>query len=263
MLSLLGAGVSDYQDVLFDPAHAAACRDALRAWIVESDLAACAFSELPPDSPLCALRLDGVHELCEEQDSCVALELPAGVELSSRLSKNLRQNLRLAQKYAARDGLVLVRAEPSELPRELDALFRLHARRREQLGEQSAFTRPGLAPFHLDAACALARARLLALYVLRDREGQTCGVLYGLRDRAALRIYQYGFDPAFARYSPGALLTAYAIERERAEGVLLFDFLRGQEAYKYRWGARDRVTLRRRSLERMHGSSGAVTSHRA
>ena len=35
-----------------------------------------------------------------------------------------------------------------------------------------------------------------------------------------------------------------AIEQAQAEGLAAVDFLRRPEAYKYRWGARDRATLR-------------------
>lgn len=58
-------------------------------------------------------------------------------------------------------------------------------------------------------------------------------------------MYLTGFDPAFARRSPGAILYADAIERAHARGDRVFDFMRGAEAYKYRWGARDLVRLHR------------------
>ena len=59
-----------------------------------------------------------------------------------------------------------------------------------------------------------------------------------------------GLDPAaFSALSPGVVLTAAAIERAIALGRSEFDFLRGNEEYKYRFGAVDRpiyhLTLRR------------------
>jgi CelD/BcsL family acetyltransferase involved in cellulose biosynthesis len=54
------------------------------------------------------------------------------------------------------------------------------------------------------------------------------------------------FDPAFERLSPGKLAFLHAIEAAIAEGCDTFDLLRGDEPYKYDWGARDR------SLRRWH-----------
>ena len=45
-------------------------------------------------------------------------------------------------------------------------------------------------------------------------------------------------------YSPGTLLIAYALEDAVSRGDSEFDFLRGNEPYKYRWGARDRFNRR-------------------
>ncbi|RUX44983.1 GNAT family N-acetyltransferase, partial [Mesorhizobium sp. M7A.F.Ca.CA.002.09.1.1] len=57
--------------------------------------------------------------------------------------------------------------------------------------------------------------------------------------------YLGGFDPAYAEESPGAILIGHAIVESIREDAREFDFLRGQEAYKYGWGAADRWTMRR------------------
>jgi CelD/BcsL family acetyltransferase involved in cellulose biosynthesis len=63
--------------------------------------------------------------------------------------------------------------------------------------------------------------------------------------RPQRRCYYYigGFDPRFAALGPGTLLIAHAIEQARLEGAAAFDFLRGAEPYKYRWGAASRPTF--------------------
>ena len=67
-------------------------------------------------------------------------------------------------------------------------------------------------------------------------------------------FYLSGFDPAFARYSPGKLVVAHAIEQAiTRDAARAFDFLRGAEAYKYAWGAVDEP-LFRRSLRLVQGS---------
>ena len=84
-----------------------------------------------------------------------------------------------------------------------------------------------------------------------DTAPATCrGVIWSILPNARIndlthgtRAYAYlgGFDPDFARESPGTILMADAIERAAARGCTTFNFLRGREAYKYEWGAVDRA----------------------
>lgn len=68
------------------------------------------------------------------------------------------------------------------------------------------------------------------------------GVYYGFIWRRRASYYLSGFDPAFRQYGIGNQLVAHAIE-EAASEADVFDFLRGQEPYKYRWGAEDQPTF--------------------
>ena len=63
-------------------------------------------------------------------------------------------------------------------------------------------------------------------------DGQTC------------YLYNAGMDPSAAEVSPGITGTAEYIRNRLAAGRRRFDFLRGDEAYKYEWGARDEVIER-------------------
>ena len=63
--------------------------------------------------------------------------------------------------------------------------------------------------------------------------------------------YNAGVDPAARDLSPGVLLVYALVERALAAGVRRLDFLRGNEPYKYEWGAVDepiqRILVRRRN----------------
>jgi CelD/BcsL family acetyltransferase involved in cellulose biosynthesis len=51
-------------------------------------------------------------------------------------------------------------------------------------------------------------------------------------------LYNSGFDPEqFAHLSPGNVLTAYTIQDAIRLGRSRYDFLRGDEIYKFRFGA--------------------------
>ena len=53
-------------------------------------------------------------------------------------------------------------------------------------------------------------------------------------------------DPEFAALSPGTLVIGTAIESAIREGCGEFDFLRGDEEYKYFWGAAVRPNVLRK-----------------
>jgi CelD/BcsL family acetyltransferase involved in cellulose biosynthesis len=78
-----------------------------------------------------------------------------------------------------------------------------------------------------------------AAVVARQGE-QIVGVLLGFWWRETFAAYQSGWDLAFADDSIGSVLVAQAMHAARDSGAHTFDFLRGDEAYKYRFGAEDR-----------------------
>lgn len=97
------------------------------------------------------------------------------------------------------------------------------------------------------------------------RDAGTLQLMFtGIEDRAAaalfnfdykdrIWVYNSGLDPAaFAALSPGVVLTAAAIERAIQLGRHEFDFMRGSEEYKYRFGAEDTRIYRLR-LQRPTG----------
>jgi CelD/BcsL family acetyltransferase involved in cellulose biosynthesis len=63
-------------------------------------------------------------------------------------------------------------------------------------------------------------------------------------------VYNSGMDPKFAAASPGWVLLAMLIRRAIDGGFRAFDFMRGDEAYKFQWGGIGepilRLTLRRK-----------------
>jgi len=52
-------------------------------------------------------------------------------------------------------------------------------------------------------------------------------------------FYNAGIDPDARELSPGVLLMAELIRAALGAGARRFDFLRGDEPYKYEWGSVD------------------------
>ncbi len=165
------------------------------------------------------------------------------LDLPARLPPAMAQALGYARRRAARDADPAVeRAADEDTARGLLAeLDRLHAARWAQRGEGGVLGGDGVLPWLHAAVPGLLQAGLLRLLGLR-LQGATAAVLLCLADPPGWpqRRWSYwigGFDPAQAAFSPGTLLVGAAIDAATAEGAQAFDFLRGDEPYKRRWGA--------------------------
>jgi CelD/BcsL family acetyltransferase involved in cellulose biosynthesis len=64
-------------------------------------------------------------------------------------------------------------------------------------------------------------------------------------------VYNSGLNPDYAALSPGIVLISYNIQYAIEHKRKVFDFLQGNEEYKYRLGAEDTavVNLNARALE--------------
>ncbi|MFQ6001834.1 MAG: GNAT family N-acetyltransferase, partial [Anaerolineae bacterium] len=61
----------------------------------------------------------------------------------------------------------------------------------------------------------------------------------------SILLYNSGYDPErYRALSPGVLATAHCIEEAIQRKKKVFDFLRGSEEYKYRFGAQDTEVYR-------------------
>jgi len=91
-------------------------------------------------------------------------------------------------------------------------------------------------------------AGMLMFYGIR-MAGTLIAVIYGYRVRDRVYSYLSGFDLQYARRSVGAITIGYAVQRAIDSGCQAFDFLQGQESYKYTWGARDQACFVRRIVK--------------
>ena len=76
-------------------------------------------------------------------------------------------------------------------------------------------------------------------------DGRRAAALFNFVYKGRTWVYNSGLDPdAFGRLSLGVVLSAAAIETATQLGFHSFDFLRGDETYKYRFGAKDTEIFR-------------------
>ncbi|HEY4250610.1 MAG TPA: GNAT family N-acetyltransferase [Roseomonas sp.] len=249
----LGIGTTDYLDAVAMPGREAAVMTAAfqQLAVLADHFDIAEWPQLRPDATLLHTAPPGWMSQTGPDVVCPATPLPRHLDdLGSVVWRKTLRDLRTVRKRAGEAGtLRWVEAGAGSLDRIFDALLRLHAAHWQTRGQSGVLAAPAVQAAHRAALPELARAGLLRLQSLH-LDDAVIAVLYALIDpphRPARRIYLYisGFDPAFDRLSPGMLLIGHAMEQAVTEGFATLDFLRGQERYKYFWGAEDETSFRR------------------
>ena len=173
-----------------------------------------------------------------EETACPRLSMPSSHH-DIGLSADFRRQLRRLSRRLEGEGV-----EFEWLPvgavdeRVLKSLFELHQRRRAGRGKGTSF---GVEQFPLHLALTR-RSGVghgpVAIVARCDRA--VVGVEYGFIWKDVFAAYQCGWEAQWDRYSMGSVLIYQALRIAAANGVRIFDFLRGAEPYKYRFGAVDR-----------------------
>ena len=260
-LCQLGSGevCSDYLGILCQPGREEAVAGTLADYLVTH-----AQDDDPDSLHWDLLRLDGIdaadpfvpllgHCLAisgctvhrRAGPNCWRLDLPVDWETYlASLGKNLRRDLRrLERDYIDTKRAVLHRVENlDELPHAMEILVDLHQRRRNKLGDAGCFASERFLGFYRDVVPELLRDGRLHLFWL-EIDGRPVAAEYQLSAGGILYAYQAGVDPDALQHQPGKLLVMSVICRAIEEGHRAFDFLRGDEPYKARFGARPRPTL--------------------
>jgi CelD/BcsL family acetyltransferase involved in cellulose biosynthesis len=181
------------------------------------------------------------------EERCPVIELPETWEgylarLPGKDRHELRRKVRRAE--AGRPRVEVART-PDAMDALMDGFVALH--RRSKVGKARFMDEPMEAYFR-DLGRALAEAGVAALWMLW-LEDRPAAALFCLEQAGSVSLYNSGFDPDARAMSPGVVLIARTIEDAIARGFRRYDFLRGEEPYKYGFGAVAtevlRVTLER------------------
>ena len=116
---------------------------------------------------------------------------------------------------------------------DLDAFFDLH---RQSAGEKGDFMSEARERF-FRSLMAISGSRL---DVLESEDGRIVAAAVGFQDADSYYLYNSAYDPSSAEASPGIVMLSNLIENAIANELRWFDFLKGDETYKYRLGAVER-----------------------
>lgn len=135
----------------------------------------------------------------------------------------------------------VVWGDVDRLDEAIDRLHVLHHMRWSGRGEH-AFSSDDYISFHRQVMHVCARRGWLRLPAL-EVDGEIIAMYYCYSYGGRTFHFQGGFDPAFSKWGPGAVLMGYAIEHAASEGHTAFDMLRGDYEYKRQWARETRTTV--------------------
>ena len=178
-----------------------------------------------------------------DAEACPVLALPDTWEAYvAALGKNMREQIKRYPKRLEKEFQVeyeLAQTE-TQMQTALDDLFRLHGKRWRARGQTGVLATPRRQKFHRAVCSSFLRHDWLRLWTMRCDGAPAC-VLLNYFHGGKYYFFIGGFEPELMRWSVGTCLFARVFRHAIEEGAQEFDFLRGEEEYKYRYGAVNRA----------------------
>lgn len=240
--------VSDYLDLIIEAGYEDAVYAGYLAWLTGPTSPAWDAAQLCnlPQTSATHRRLPelaaglGLEAVTRVEDVCPVIALPDTFEtyLQDGLSKKQRHEVRRKLRRIEEETTVrwYRSTDPAALPTDLDAFIHLH---RLSDAEKNEFMTAAMEAFFREAITAMQRAGWLYLAFIEVNSEKAATMLAFIYNDSLL-VYNSGYDPAqYSELSPGIVLTTYIIEDAIQLGLRVFDFLQGNEVYKYRFGAQD------------------------
>ncbi len=244
--------VSDYLDLIADREHVEmVCRavmEVLRDGEISWDiLSLCNIPETSTTRTILAglAHEQGYNAVLEVEDVCPVVDLPETWEeylamLEGKDRREIRRKLRKAGRTAQVEFQLLHTRD--EILEHLDIFFDLHQKSHP---EKAAFMSEPMKAFFRAMGQVLGERDWVELALLRF-DGTPVATMLSFDYENEIQLYNSGFEATgyYATLSPGWVLTAYYIQNAIERGRRRFDFLRGNEDYKYRFGGKDTKVYR-------------------
>jgi CelD/BcsL family acetyltransferase involved in cellulose biosynthesis len=240
----------DYFDVLIDPAYEQQVSETLASALVSqaNDEVALYLTNLSSHSRTPALlhqslEDNGLAVVLAEIETCPTIVLPDTWEayletLRGKDRHEMRRKIRRAE-TTAHLGYTTA-SDAATLDEALETFFTLH--RMSQQPDKRHFMTADKAAFLRDLTHQLWASGWVDLTTLQA-DGVPIAALCCFPYERTYAAYNACYHPDYRHLSAGIVLFANRIQNAIAHGFTCFDFLRGNEPYKYRFGASDRPLL--------------------
>jgi CelD/BcsL family acetyltransferase involved in cellulose biosynthesis len=237
--------ITDYLDFLLQPGSEEAALDAWLEFMLSDsspEWDAIDLCNIRKTSPVYDMlprlaRARGLAVETQQQDVCPVVTLPDGYEdYLMLLDGKQRHELRRKRKRADVQGADFYVVGPEhDLDEEIDAFLELMAL---SAADKADFLQESghLAFFHEIGRLLYDRGVLSLVFL--TVEGRRAAAMWQFGYGERMMLYNSGLDAeTFSHLSPGIVLLTYSVGDAIRRGFRYYDFLRGDETYKYRMGA--------------------------
>ncbi len=184
----------------------------------------------------------GVFFVSRRKSVCPLLELNVPESLPESVRKHYEHaHSKLRRLYRRFVDRLEIRENDPDIERQVEELFELHQKLWQSRGEPGSFADPRKREFYRLVARRFLKQGKLNLFTMRIDDRPVASLIGFVAGR---RFYylQSGFDPEWKKYSVGTTLFYRILQTLRSRGITSVDFLRGDEKYKFLWGAKPRYT---------------------
>ena len=160
-------------------------------------------------------------------------------QLPSKLRHEIKRKARRLESAIGPWHICLATAET--LDRDLDTFVELH---RTSEGPKGVFMQPGMEIFFRRLGEAFIRRGIYNLTFIEAEGHRKLAGTIGFRYEGTYYLYNSAFDRAYESAAPGMVLVAEDVRIAIEGGCSVFDLLKGDYSYKYRFGAVPRAIKR-------------------
>jgi CelD/BcsL family acetyltransferase involved in cellulose biosynthesis len=237
------ADVCDYLDFIVVPGEETAFSNTLLDDLSSNGIKRLELESLRPDSAaLTGLAEVAVNRNCEvtikREGVSLDMELPATWEeyvqiLNSKQRHEVRRKLRRLQEAGQMNYRTLEKSE--DVRGAMDTFLKMFAESREDKAE---FLTEQMESFFRLVTEKLSETGLLKLGIL-ELDSVAAAMVICFDYNNGIYLYNSGYDPQYTSLSAGLLSKALCIKESIENEKKRFDFLKGDEVYKYRLGGKE------------------------
>jgi len=237
------ANVCDYLDFVVTPGRETDFFNVVLDDLREQGIVQLNLESLRPDSTVltCLAGIAGnrgYQVLCRPEDVSLELELPPTWDeylatLTAKQRHEVRRKLRRLSEASRVDYHFIQNS--AAVPDAMDTFLKMFTESRE---DKATFLTAQMESFFRSLASTMAEAGMLRLGVLEMDALPTAMIMCFAYDDCVY-LYNSGYDLQYNSLSVGLLSKVLAIKESIEEGAKRFDFLKGNEIYKYHLGGQE------------------------
>jgi CelD/BcsL family acetyltransferase involved in cellulose biosynthesis len=251
LLNVGSIEVSDYLDLLVLPEQASEFVSGLLNFLLSADIPAwkdLKLYNLLDTSPTLSILQEaatksGWDMTVEKLQHSPYIQLPGDWETYlAGIDKKQRHEIRRKMRRAEEADIPVrwyITESADALEKEIDDFLQLM----KNDGDKEAFLRPAMQDF-MRSIIRQAFAESCLQLAFMEVDGQKAAAYLSFDYKDRIWVYNSGLNRDYQSYSPGWVLLGYLLQWANEHGRAEFDFMRGDEEYKYRFGAVDRSVVR-------------------